>query len=76
MPFSINDNLYKVLSQPCQDIHGNLNEPLWNQQCCTLRPTQSYSESDLADWLNLLSKVMGEALLALAYGRITARTHL
>jgi hypothetical protein len=61
LPFIIDDKFYKVLSQAPCNIHGNICPPLWNQQNRTLRKPASFSESDLADWLNLLSKVMGEA---------------
>ena len=60
-PFIIDDNFYKALSQTCCDIHNNPCPPLWDQQKRTLSKPASYSESDLADWLNLLSKVMGDA---------------
>ena len=58
-PLTIDDNFYKTLSQTRLDIHDNPCPPLWDQQNRTLRKPASYSERDLADWLNLLSKVMG-----------------
>jgi protein kinase-like protein len=59
-PFAINDNFYKTLSQTRVDIHGKPCPPLWDQQNRTLRPP-AYTESDLTDWLNRLSEVMGTA---------------
>jgi hypothetical protein len=61
-PLIIGDYFYKALAQTQHDIHDIPCSPLWNQQNRTLLRPASYSESHLADWLNLLSKVMGTAL--------------
>jgi hypothetical protein len=60
-PLTIDDKFYKILSHTRLDIHDNPCPPLWNQENRTLRRPESYSEEHLADWLNLLSKVMGTA---------------
>jgi hypothetical protein len=60
-PLTIDNNFYKTLSQTRLDIYDNPCLPLWDLQNRTLTKPESYSESHLADWLNLLSKVMGTA---------------
>ena len=60
-PLTIDNAFYKKLSQTTKDIYDKPCLPLWDSQTCSLMPPESSSEKDLADWLNLISKVMGDS---------------
>ena len=60
-PHITDKDFYSILFKPYVNIHGNRYPALWNQRSRTLRGPASYSEAHLTDWLNLLSKVMGDA---------------
>jgi hypothetical protein len=63
-PFIVNEDFYEKLSQT--NVGGN--SFLWDKRKRTLAEPASYSEQHLAEWLNLLSKIMGET-----YGACSTR---
>ena len=59
-PLIIDEKFYTALSQTTTNIHGGPCPPLYDKRTRSLNKPAGYSEQHLADWLNLLSKVMGE----------------
>ena len=59
-PLAIDEKFYTALSQTTKNIHGGPCPPLYDKRTRSLNKPAGYSEQHLADWLNLLGKVMGE----------------